>query len=158
MVCAVYVPLEAARLHPLDWYVFDYGALLSTLPGVVLTVVFAPQVAYRRRDALALLFPPAGIRLAWIIGTRLGQLPDRDWPARTNGIELQSRQAVRIVAAVNNYRRLRQKWSRGHRSEVPPPLAPATPPVVPRSDFPGQPPSWRQKWSRGDRTKPGLRS
>lgn len=76
---------------------------------VVLTALLAPRVAYRSRDALMLLFPPAGIRLAWVIGTRLGQLPHRDWPARTDGIPLQGRQAARIAAAVNRYRSRRQR-------------------------------------------------
>ena len=109
MAGVVYVPWLAAKLFPLDWrwpgsVVFHYGELLSVLPGVVLTALLAQRVAYRRRDALMLLFPPAGIRLAWIIGTRLGQLPHRDWPARTDGIPLQGRQAARIAAAVNRYR------------------------------------------------------
>ena len=113
MAGAVYVPLLVATLYPLDWHwfgsvVFHYGEPLSLLPGVVLTALLAPRVAYRRRDALTLLFPPRGIRLAWIIGTRLAQLPDRDWPARTDGIPLQGRQAARIAAAVNTYRSWRQ--------------------------------------------------
>jgi hypothetical protein len=117
MAGAVYVPLLAAKLYPLDWHwfgsvVFDYGELLSLLPGVVLTALLAPRVAYRRRDALTLLFPPGGIRLAWITGTRLGQLPHRDWPARTDGIPLQGRQAARIAAAVNSYRNWRQRRAR----------------------------------------------
>ena len=109
MVGVVYVPYLAAKLFPLDWrwpgsVVFDYGELLSVLPGLVLIILLAPRVAYRRRDALTLLFPPGGIRLAWIIGTRLGQLPHRDWPSRTDGIPWQGRQAARIAAAVNRYR------------------------------------------------------
>jgi len=115
MVGAVVLPLLAAKLYPLDWQwpgsvVFHYGEPLSLLPGIVLTALLAPRVAYRRRDALTLLFfPPAGIRAAWIIGTRLGQLPHRDWPARTDGIPLQGRQAARIAAAVNSYRSWRQR-------------------------------------------------
>jgi hypothetical protein len=106
--------LVLAKLYPLDWrwyggIYFHYGELVSLFPGAVLTALLAPRVAYRRRDALTLLFPPGGIRVAWIIGTRLGQLPHRDWPARTDGIELQGRQATRIAAAVNSYRLWRQR-------------------------------------------------
>jgi hypothetical protein len=113
MVGVAYVPLLAAMLYPLDsrWpggVVFHYGEALGQVPGVVLTALLAPRVAYRRRDALTLLFPPGGIRLAWIIGTRLGQLPHRDWPARTDEIPLQGRQAARIAVAVNGYRSWRQ--------------------------------------------------
>ena len=79
------------------------------LPGAVLTALLAPRVAYRRRDALALLFPPGGIRIAWVIGARLGQLPRRDWPIRTDGIELPGRQATRIAVAANSYRLWRQR-------------------------------------------------
>jgi hypothetical protein len=111
-----FVPLLAAKLYPLDWYLtgsisLPYGELLSLLPGVVITALFAPRVDYRRRDALTLFyFPPVGIRFAWIVGTRLAQLPQRDWPARTDdGIPLQGRRAVRIVVAVNRYRNWRQK-------------------------------------------------
>jgi hypothetical protein len=114
MAGVVYVPWLAAKLFPLDWrwpgsVVFHYGELLSVLPGVVLTALLAPRVDHRRRDALMLLFPPAGIRLAWVTGTRLGQLPHRDWPARTDGIPLPGRQAARIAAAVNRYRSRRQR-------------------------------------------------
>lgn len=114
MAVVAYVPLLAAKLYPLDWHwpgsvVFHYGELLSLLPGVVFTTLLAPRVAYRRRDALTLLFPPGGLRLAWIIGTRLGQLPHRDWPTRTDGIPVQGRQAARIAAAANNYRSWRHR-------------------------------------------------
>ena len=115
LVGAAYGPLLAAKFYyQLDWrwfggVYFHYGELLSVLPGAVLTALLAPRVAYRRRDGLTLLFPPGGIRVAWIIGTRLCQLPHRDWPARTDGIELQGRQAARIAAAVNRYRLWRQR-------------------------------------------------
>ena len=115
MVGTAYGPYLLAKIHEFDWHwfgpvVFHYGEPLSLLPGVILTAVLAPRVAYRRRDALTLLFfPPAGIRAAWIIGTRLGQLPHRDWPERTNGIEFQGRQAARIAAAANKYRLWRQR-------------------------------------------------
>jgi uncharacterized membrane protein len=113
MVGAAYGPLVLARIYEFDWHwfgsvVFHYGEALSMLPGAVLTALLAPRVAYRRRDALALLFPPGGIRVAWIIGARLGQLPHRDWPVRTDGIELQGRQATRIAVAANRYRLWRQ--------------------------------------------------
>ena len=114
MVGIAYVPWLAAKLFPLNslWpggIVFHYGELLSVLPGMILITLVAPRVAYRRRDALMLLFPPAGIRLAWIIGARLGRLPHRDWPPRTDGIPWQGRQATRIVVAVNRYRSWRQR-------------------------------------------------
>jgi len=115
MVGTAYGPYLLAKVYELDWHwfgavVFHYGEPLSLLPGVVLTALLAPRVAHRRRDALTLLFfPPAGIRVAWIIGTRLGQLPHRDWPERTNGIEFQGRQAARIAAAANRYRLWRHR-------------------------------------------------
>lgn len=96
----------------------DWAArALSLLPGVVLAALLAPLVAYRRRDALTLFFPPRGIRVAWIIGVRLGQLPHRDWPTRADGIPLQDRHAARIAAAVNNYRLWRQR--RAERAATP---------------------------------------
>jgi hypothetical protein len=117
MVGTAYGPHFLAKIHELDWHwhwfgsvVFHYGEALSLLPGVILTALLAPRVAYRRRDALTLLFfPPAGIRVAWIIGTRLGQLPHRPWPERTGGIELQGRQVARIAVGVNRYRLWRQR-------------------------------------------------
>ena len=116
MVGVVYLPWLAARIFPLDWqwagghFGIHYGELLSVLPGVVLTPLLAPRVAYRRRDALTLLlFPPAGIRLGWIVGTRMGQLPHRDWPERTDVLPLQGRQAARIAVTANRYRNWRQR-------------------------------------------------
>jgi hypothetical protein len=114
MVGVAYLPLLAERIYPLDWHWFgsvglDYGELLSMLPGAILTVLFAPRVGYRRRDALMLLFPPSGIRLAGIIGSRVGQLPDRNWPEQTEGIPVQSREAARIAVAVDRYRGWRQR-------------------------------------------------
>ena len=41
------------------------------LPGLALIALLAPRVAYRRRDALLLLLPPWGFRIAWVIGSRL---------------------------------------------------------------------------------------
>ena len=123
MAGAVCVPWLEEKLYPLDLHwsgavVFHDGEGLSLLLGIVLTAVLAPRVGYRRRDALALLFPPAGIRVAWIVGTRLAQLPHRDWPPRTDGIPtdtipLQGRQAARVAVAVDNCRNWRRAWSRG---------------------------------------------
>lgn len=115
MVGVAYLPWLAARIFPLDWQwawgvSFHYGELLSVLPGVVLTALLAPRVAYRRRDALTLLLlPPAGIRLGWIVGTRIGQLPHRDWPERTDVLPLQGRQAARIAVTANRYRNWHQR-------------------------------------------------
>jgi hypothetical protein len=117
LVAVAYVPWLAAKLFPLDWrwpgsVVFHYGELLSVLPGVVLAALLAPRVAYRRRDALMLLFPPWGIRIAWVIGMRLGQLPHRDWPERTDVFPVQGRYTARIAAAANSYRSRRQRRAR----------------------------------------------
>jgi hypothetical protein len=65
MAGAAHGPLVLAKLYELDWYWFGsvyvhYGELLSMLPGVALTALLAPRVAYRRFDALTLLFPPVG--------------------------------------------------------------------------------------------------
>ena len=115
MAGVVYVPwLLATRLFALDWrwpgsVDFNYGALVSVLPGVVLIALLAPRVAYRRRDALMLFLPPWGFRVAWVIGTRLGQLPHRDWPERTEVFPVHGRYTARIAVAVNRYR------SRHHR-------------------------------------------
>ena len=63
MVGTAYGPYLLAKIYELDWHwfgpvTFRYGEFLSLLPGVVLTAVLAPRVAYRRRDALTLLFLP----------------------------------------------------------------------------------------------------
>jgi hypothetical protein len=133
MVGAVYGPVVALpeAFYALDWHWFgsvhvQYGDALSTLPGIVLAALLAPQVDYRRRDALTVLFPPRGIRVAWTIGTRLGQLPHRDWPVRTDGIELQGRQAARIAAAAASFRRWLRKRA-DHRAAA----SPAGPAVDP---------------------------
>jgi hypothetical protein len=113
-VVAAYGPTVALRatFHALDWHwlggVFQLGELVGALPGVVLVAVFAPEIAYRRRDALTLLFPPRGIFVAWITGARVAQLPNRDWPARTDGVELPGRQMARVVSAANRWRLWRQ--------------------------------------------------
>lgn len=77
VVGLAYLPWLVAVVYPDSWrwsaghWSFDYGGLLSALPGVVLVAWLAPRVAYRRRDAVILLVPPWGVRLAWVIGTRL---------------------------------------------------------------------------------------
>jgi hypothetical protein len=115
MVVAAYgLPVAIPQLAEMQWHWFGsvsfiYGEPLSLLPGVVVAALLAPLVAYRRRDALTLLFPLSGIRVAWIIGTRLGQLPHRDWPARTDRMSLPGRQSARIAAAVGSYRLWRQR-------------------------------------------------
>jgi hypothetical protein len=115
MVAACFgLPLAVPQISEASWHWFgsvwfDYGVPLSLLPGVLAVGLLAPLVSYRRRDALTVLFvPPAGIRVAWVIGTRLGQLPHRTWPTRESLIPETGRQAARIGAAVNHYRRWRQ--------------------------------------------------
>jgi hypothetical protein len=127
MVGAAYgVPVALPQLHDLKWHWFGsvwflYGEPLSFLPGVVLVALLAPLVAYRRRDGLTMLFPPRGIRLAWIIGTRLSQLPRRDWPAPSDGmIPLHGRGSGRLLVAMHRYRYWRSRWAeRGTRAEGP---------------------------------------
>jgi hypothetical protein len=116
MVGAAYgVPVALPQLPDLEWHWFGssglmYGEPLSLLPGVVLVAMLAPLVSYRRRDALTMLFPLRGIRVAWIIGTRLSQLPRRDWPVRADGmIPLQGRRAARIAIVANRYRHWRSR-------------------------------------------------
>jgi hypothetical protein len=142
MVGAAYgLPVALPQLPQMKWHWFGsvwfiYGEPLSLLPGVVLAASLAPLVAYRRRDALTLLFPLRGVRVAWIIGTRLGQLPQRDWPIRADAIPLQGRHAARLAAAVNSYRLWRQRraeraatltFGTGLTPTSPSPAAPLTP-------------------------------
>jgi hypothetical protein len=100
MVGAAYgLAIALPQLYSMRWHWFGsvwfvYGEPLSLLPGMVLAALLAPLVAYRRRDALALLIPLRGIYLAWIIGSRVGQLPHRDWPARKGLIPIQDRGAM----------------------------------------------------------------
>jgi hypothetical protein len=107
----VCVPWLAGMLFPLQWHLsgsvsIDYGQLV-VLPSVVITALFAPRVAYRRRDALMMFFPPWSIRFGWVIGSRLGQLPHRDWPERSDAFPVHGRYTARIAIAANRYRRLR---------------------------------------------------
>jgi hypothetical protein len=91
----------------------EIGAILTTLPGAALVALLAPRVSYRRRDALAVIFFfPAGLRIAWIIGTRLAQLPYRPWPAREDVIPLQGRHYAWIALAGNRYNLWRQRRGR----------------------------------------------
>jgi hypothetical protein len=119
----VYLPWLAAKLFPLVWrwpgghFSLDYGQLLAVLPGAVLIALSAPRVAYRRRDALLLLLPPWGLRVAWVIGTRLGRLPDRDWPERADTFPVHGRQAARIAAAAHRYRNWRHRRGSEHPAE-----------------------------------------
>ena len=120
MVGAAYGPtvVVPASFGGLDWHwlggVFHVGEALGALPGLLLVAVFAPDVAYRRRDALTLLVPLRGVWVAWVIGARLAQLPHRDWPARAEGAELPGRQIARIVTAVNGYRLWRHRRVQRH--------------------------------------------
>jgi hypothetical protein len=119
MGIVVYVPWVAARLFPLEWrwpegFSLNYGELLSVLPGMIITALLAPRVAYRRRDALMLLLPPWGFRIAWVIGTRLGQLPHRGWPERTDVFAVHGYHAARIAVAANRYRNWRHCDTRSH--------------------------------------------
>jgi hypothetical protein len=112
-------PWLTATLLPLDWrwssghWSVDYGVLLSALPGVVLVAWLAPRVACRRRDALKLLIPPWGVRFAWVIGTRLGQLPHAGWPARADVFPVHGRRAARVAVAVNSYQSRRRRRAGG---------------------------------------------
>jgi hypothetical protein len=64
----------------------------------------------RRRDALTVLFFfPGGLRIAWIIGTRLAQLPYRTWPAREEVIPLHGRGYAWIALAGNRYHLWRER-------------------------------------------------
>jgi hypothetical protein len=114
----IYVPwLLSSKVFALEWHgpgwvVFNYGELLTVLPGMALIAWLAPRVAYRRRDALLLLLPPWGLRIGWVIGARLGQLPHRDWPERTDTFPVQGRYMARIAVAANRYRSWRQRRAR----------------------------------------------
>jgi hypothetical protein len=123
MVCAAYgLPVAVTQLPQMSWHWFGsvwfvYGEPVSLLPGVVLVALLAPLVAYRRRDAVTLFFPLGGVRVAWIIGTRLGQLPHRTWPVRTDDIPLHGRRATRFAVAVRSHSLWRE--SRAKRGSTP---------------------------------------
>jgi hypothetical protein len=108
------LPVAVPQLYQFEWHwplpgSLDLGAILSLLPGATLVVLLAPLVSYRRRDALTIFVPLAGIQVAWTIGTRLGQLPNRNWPTRESLVPVQGRRAARIAMAVNRYRLWRQQ-------------------------------------------------
>jgi hypothetical protein len=115
MVGACFAPILIPGLPELQWNwplpgTVELGAILIALPGAALVALLAPLVSYRRRDALnVIFFPPAGIRFAWIIGTRLAQLPHRNWPAREDAIPLQGRHYAWIALAANRYALWRQR-------------------------------------------------
>jgi hypothetical protein len=114
MVAVAYGPYLAVppQFHQYLWLGhFQYVDFLTKLPGLALIVLLAPRVAYRRRDALTLCCPPAGIRTAWIIGTRLAQLPHRTWPERHPGDPLDYRPS-RLAAAAYRYRLRREHRAR----------------------------------------------
>ncbi len=149
MVAACFaLPFAVPELPQLEWHwslpgSLDLGEILSMLPGAGLVALLAPMVSYRRRDALTVLFiPPAGIRIAWIIGTRLVQLPHRNWPTREGITPVQGRQAARIATGANQYRLWRQR--RGQRAATPPngtglpPTAPETAALLSPTDEPSQ--------------------
>jgi len=96
----------------LFWSVwFNYGEILSFLPGTVYIILAAPVVGRKRKDAWAILFPPKGIRVAWVVGARLAQLPERPWPQPSHeGVVGPSQQLVSIV---DLYRNLRRRPIRG---------------------------------------------
>jgi len=115
------LPLALPRLYDARWHWFGsvwfrFGEPLSLLPGVLAVALLAPLVSYRRRDALSMFVPLAGIRVAWVIGTRLAQLPHRDWPTREGLIPEPSRHAVRIARTLDRYRHWRQK--RTERAQI----------------------------------------
>jgi hypothetical protein len=114
MVGACFAPILIPGLPELQWNwplpgTVELGAILIALPGAALVALLAPLVSYRRRDALTMIFfPPVGVRFAWIIGTRLAQLPHRNWPARGDAIPLQGRHYAWIALAANRYALWRQ--------------------------------------------------
>lgn len=142
MVGTCLAPVLIPGLPGLEWNwplpgTVQFGAILTALPGAALVALLAPLVSYRRRDALTVIFFfPVGLRIAWIIGTRLAQLPYRNWPAREDAIPLQGRHYAWIALAGNRYSRWRQ--SRAERAATPAtgtgpapttqPAAPFTPP------------------------------
>lgn len=152
MVAACFaLPFAYPQFTQLEWHwplpgSVDLGRILTMLPGAALVALVAPLVSYRRRDALTVLFvPPVGIRIAWIIGTRLAQLPHRTWPTREGITPVQGRQAARIAIAANRYRLWRQRRAQraATRAATPPhgtgllPTAPETAALLSPTDQTG---------------------
>jgi hypothetical protein len=134
-VCAA--PMLIPGLPELEWNwplpgSVEIGAILAVLPGAALVALLAPLVSYRRRDALTVIFfLPAGLRTAWIVGTRLAQLPYRNWPAREDVIPLHGRRYAWIALAANRYSLWRQERAERAAARAASPatetgLAPAT--------------------------------
>ena len=123
MVGACLAPILIPGLPGLEWNwplpgTVGLGAILTVLPGAALVALLAPRVSCRRRDALTVIFfPPAGLRIAWIIGTRLAQLPYRTWPAQEGIVPLQDRRYAWIALAGNRYNLWRQ--GRAERAATP---------------------------------------
>ena len=115
MVGVCVAPVLIPGLPGLEWNwplpgSLELGAILTVLPGAALVALLAPLVSYRRRDALTVIFfLPAGLRIAWIVGTRLAQLPYCNWPAREDVIPLQGRRYAWIALAANRYSLWRQR-------------------------------------------------
>lgn len=119
---------------------FDYGWPLSLAPGVAVLAVLAPRAGYRRRDALTAFALLPGIRLAWIVGTRLSQLPYRDWTPRADAIPFPTRwerRATLLGAAVHRRQRRRSARRPGARVEVHDPVVEPVPVEVAVRDQPG---------------------
>jgi hypothetical protein len=123
----VYIPyVPEWTWHVFGSVHFDYGRPLSLLPGAALLALLAPRVGYRRRDALTVLALLPGIWLAWTVGTRLGQLPYRDWAPRADATPFPGRwgrRAALVGAAVHHYRRRRSARRPGADVEVHDPVA-----------------------------------
>jgi len=136
MVGACLAPVLIPGLPELEWNwplpgTVQLGAILAALPGAVLVALLAPLVSYRRRDALTVIFFPVGLRIAWIIGTRLAQLPYRNWPAREDAIPLHGRHYAWIALAGYRYSRWRQsRADRAATSATGTGPAPATQPAA----------------------------
>lgn len=132
MVAACFVPILIPGLLGLEWNwplsgSVDLGAILATLPGAALVALLGPRVSYRRRDALTVIFFPAGLRVAWIIGTRLAQLPYRTWAEQENVIPVHGRRYAWIALAGNRYNHWRRR--RAERAVAQTGLVPATQPA-----------------------------
>jgi len=52
---------------------------------------------------VTVIFFPAGLRIAWIIGTRLAQLPYRTWPTREDAIPLHDHRYAWIALFGDRY-------------------------------------------------------